>query len=482
MNYQPDWSSLMIHSTPKWLREAKFGIYTHWGVYSVPAYGPNATVYPYYMYRQGSRQYEHHIKTYGPLSKFGYKDFIPLFTGEKFDPQEWAELFRSAGAKFAGPVAEHCDGFAMWDSQLTKWNATRMGPCRDVVGELAKAIRQQGMHFMVSFHHFENWFFYSHLLKDSDTVDPRYSDLYGPIHNLDSIPAERDWLECWWEQERPTKEFHDRWMAKIVEVVDRYQPDLMWFDFALRFVQESYKKKLLAYYYNKAGEWGKEVAVTHKWHDLAPGSSIVDLELGRFDALTYHDWITDTTVDDGCGWGYLRDTQYKPLSTLVHYLIDNVSKNGCLLLNVGPKPNGEIPEQAQELLKGMGKWLSVNGEAIYGTTPWMTYGEGPTHMPKAGYFMEDQEVTYTAQDIRYTAKSNLLYAICLGWPTQPIQMKELKRLYPGEVLSIRLLGVDQELAWSLTPAGLTIIAPDQKPCDHAYVIKIERNTNWAGSS
>ena len=213
-------------------------------------------------------------------------------------------------------------------------------------------------------------------------------------HNMEWVdnPPDPNIREDYWHaMDPPSKAFLDAWKGKTEEVIDTYQPDLMWWDFALRFVQEHYKCEMLAHYYNRADEWGKEVVVTYKWHDLAPGAGVIDLELGRFDTLTYHDWITDTTVDNGHGWGYLKETEYKSLDTLVHYLVDNVSKNGYMLLNVGPKPNGEIPREAKELLTGMGKWLAVNGEAIYGTTAWMTYGEGPTQMQKAGYFMEDAE-------------------------------------------------------------------------------------------
>ena len=472
--YEPTWNSLKDHITPKWFQDAKFGIYTHWGVYSVPACGPNATWYPYNMYREGTPQYEYHVKTYGGSEKFGYKDFIPMFTGEKFDPDEWAELFKKAGAQFAGPVGEHHDGFCMWDTRYSEWSAAKMGPKRDVVGELEKAICKQGMRFMVALHHAENWWFFPHWKKEYDTSDPRYAGLYGEPHNLSGVPQSKPHHEDWWDQDRPSQAFLEQWKAKIVEVIDKYQPDMLWFDFALKFIQEQYKKEALAYYYNQEQEWGKDVVVTYKWHDLVPGAGVIDLELGRFDTLTYHDWITDTTVDDGQGWGYLKDTKYKSLKTLVHYLIENVSKNGYMLLNVGPKPNGEIPAEAKELLAGIGKWLEVNGEAIYGATPWMTYGEGPTQMPKAGYFMEDQEVQYTAQDIRFTVKGDVLYATCLGWPTGQITIESLKTLYASEIRSVKMLGVDAELEWSLAKEGLKIKPPAEKPCDHAYVFKVVR--------
>jgi alpha-L-fucosidase len=479
--YLPTWNSLRTHNTPQWFRDAKFGIYTHWGIYSVPACGPNVTWYPYHMYREGTPQYEYHLKTYGGPSKFGYKDFIPMFTANKFDPDEWAELFKRAGAKFTGPVGEHHDGFAMWDTRYSKWNATQMGPKRNVVSELEVAIRKQGMQFMVALHHAENWWFFPHWRKEFDTSDPQYAGLYGPLHNQEwaqqKTAAER--MELVWDvqgdlQDKPSHEFLAKWLDKTKEVIDLYHPDLLWFDYGIRWIQEHYKREMLAYYYNKAFERDQQVVVTYKWNHLVPGAGVVDLELGRFDALTYHDWITDTTVDDGHGWGYLKETKYKPLYRLIHYLVDNVSKNGYLLLNVGPKPDGEIPKQAKELLLGIGKWLGVNGEAIYGTTPWLTYGEGPTQMTKAGYFMEDQDVKYTAQDIRFTAKEDALYAICLGWPTNGLTIQSLRNLYPSEIKSVHLLGSEAPVEWTFGADGLTIQPTTHKPCEHAYVYKIMR--------
>jgi alpha-L-fucosidase len=334
---------------------------------------------------------------------------------------------------------------------------------------------------MVSMHHAENWWFFPHWRPEFDTSDPRYQGLYGQLHNqewaqhksiLDKLP--RDWELQGDFQDKPSQEFLDMWLGKIKEIVDNYHPDILWFDYGIRWIQENYKREMLAYYYNKAFERDQEVVVTYKWNHLVPGSGVVDLELGRFDTLTYHDWITDTTVDDGHGWSYIEETKYKSLSTLIHYLIDNVSKNGYLLLNVGPKPNGEIPDQAKELLAGIGKWLEVNGEAIYGTTPWMVYGEGPTKMTKAGYFMEDKEVKYTSQDIRFTVKEDVLYAICLGWPDEQLTIQSLKYLYPSEIKSVGMLGSAAPLEWSLGIDGLKIIPPKEKPCDSAYVFKIVR--------
>ncbi len=476
-NYKPSWNSLGTHTTPQWLRDAKFGIYTHWGPYSVPACGPNGTWYPYNMYREGNEQYDHHLRTYGGASTFGYKDFIPMFTAERFDPDEWAELFKKTGARFAGPVGEHHDGFAMWDSKLTEWNAVKMGPKRDVVGELERAIRSQDMRFLVALHHAENWWFYPHWEEEFDTSDPRYVGLYGALHNQDwarSKPAADSRFGEWALQDRPSKEFLDAWLGKTREVIDRYQPDILWFDFALGFIQEHYKREMLAYYYGKAEEWGKEVAVTYKYHTLAPGAGVHDLELGRMSELTHHDWITDTSVDDQGAWCYVQDAGFKSATTLVHNLVDNVSKNGYMLLNVGPEPDGTIPEPARESMLGLGRWLEVNGESIFGTTPWTAYGEGPTQMKKSGMFSEREEVEYQAKDIRFAARDDTLYATCLGWPGAEVTIETLKSLYPSEIRSVEMLGTDARLEWSLTAEGLKINTPARRPCEHAYVFKIVR--------
>ena len=399
--YEPAWESLKAHDTPQWLKDGKFGIYTHWGIYCVPAYGGNATWYSFAVYRNPeSEARKHHEETYGPLDEFGYKDYIPLFTAEKFDADEWAELFQQAGARFAGPVAEHHDGFAMWDTKWSDWNAAKMGPKRDVVGDLEKAIKKRDMKFVTAFHHAANWFFFPVWDQRYDCSNPKYSGLYGFIHP---------------EGEKPSEEFIEEWHGKIIEVIDKYDPDFLWFDFALDIIQEDYIKDFLAYYYNKAEANDKEVVVTYKDHDLPPGVGLVDLELGQERDLTYHEWITDSTVDDQGAWGYVKTANYKSLDRLIDNLVDRVSKNGYLLLNVGPKADGTIPHQARRLLLGMGKWLKVNGEAIYGTSPWVIAGEGPTRLRETGGFSES-DIEYTAEDIRFTTKGNALYATVLTWP------------------------------------------------------------------
>ncbi|MFX0099118.1 MAG: alpha-L-fucosidase, partial [Candidatus Hodarchaeota archaeon] len=327
MKYEETWNSLKRHRAPEWLDDAKYGIYFHWGVYSVPAFGNEW--YPNRMYSIGDI-YEHHAKTYGEPDEFGYKDFIPDFTAEHFDADEWAKLFKDAGASFAGPVAEHHDGFSMWASKVNPWNAAAMGPKRDIVGELEKAIRKQDMKFICTFHHAQNWYHYYHS-EGLDTSDPKYEKLYGKPH-----PAVNNEGPSGYTHDRPDKEFLEFWFAKWKEVIDNYLPDLIWFDFGLKWIHDKYKRKMVAYYYNKAEEVGKEVEIFYKDHNLPPGVGVLDYERGRSDKLTHYKWITDTTIG-WKSWSYVEGEEFKPASTLVHNFIDRISKNGYLLLNFGPK-------------------------------------------------------------------------------------------------------------------------------------------------
>jgi alpha-L-fucosidase len=494
--YTADWQSLRRVQTPEWLQKGKFGIYTHWGPYAVHAYGSNTTWYSFELYlSEDGEEREHFEKTFGELTpEYGYKDLIPLFTADKFDADEWADLFQKAGARYAGPVAEHHDGFAMWDTKYSEWNAANMGPKRDIVGELEAAIKKRDMKYVTAFHHAANWFFFPVSDKQYDTGDPKNSGLYGQYH----LPGEKR-----------NQEFIDEWYGKIIEVIDNYSPDFIWFDFALDDMPEGYVKDFLAYYYNHADDKGKEVVVTYKGHDLVPGSGVRDLELGQEPNLTYNEWITDNSVDDRGAWGYANDLTFKTPNRLIDNLVDRVSKNGYLLLNVGPKPDGTIPEGAKEVLLAMGAWLDINGEAIYETTPWMVAGEGPTNLGEANEIgFNESGIVYTAKDIRFTVNGDNLYATFLDWPGEfavinSIQgddpepeglgkepAKDIPSLvgktiteeagpaYPGfykeEIKRVSLLGNGDDLKWNLTRSGLIVEMPDEKPCDHAYVIKIER--------
>lgn len=403
--YEPNWQSLRRVQTPQWLQEGKFGIYTHWGIYAVHAYGENTTWYSWAMYADpNSEAREHFEGKFGELTpEFGYKDLIPMFTAENFDAEEWADLFEKAGAKFAGPVAEHHDGFAMWDSQYSDWNAAKMGPKRDIVGELEKAIKKRDMKYVTAFHHAANWFFFPVWDENYDAGNPENAGLYGQPHEEGAVR---------------NQEFLDEWYGKIIEVIDNYSPDFIWFDFALNDVAEGYVKDFLAYYYNHALDNNKEVVVTYKGHDMVPGSGIRDLELGQEPNLTFNEWITDNSVDDRGAWGYAEDLTFKTPNRLIDNLVDRVSKNGYLLLNVGPKPDGTIPEGAKEVLLEMGSWLDVNGEAIYGTSPWTIAGEGPTNLGQdpSDIGFNESDIVYTSKDIRFTVKGDDIYATFLDWP------------------------------------------------------------------
>jgi alpha-L-fucosidase len=457
--YEPSWNSLIQHPVPDWFKDAKFGIYFHWGVYSVPAYLNEW--YPRLMYidemhkRKKANFFQYHRKTWGPQEEFGYKDFIPMFTAEKFNADEWVDLFVKAGAKYVGPVAEHHDGFAMWDSKLTDWDAADMGPKRDIAGEIAKAARKRGLKFLTSFHHAYNWKYYEPAFQ-YDAKDPLYAGLYGTPH-AQGTPE--------------SKEFLQDWLGKIVEVIDNYQPDYIWFDFGWKEPTfEPYKREFLAYYYNKAEEWGKDVVVSYKHDHLPEGAGILDLERGRLDSLRKFYWITDTSIDK-VSWSYITTPDYKSVNTMVDNLIDRVSKNGNTLMNIAPRPDGTIPQEQQERLLGIGKWLDVNGEAIYGTRHWYKYGEGPTQF-KGGYFIDRKALVYTAKDIRFTTKPNTLYAIALDWPETELVIESLTEFESDKIRSVTLLGHRGELEWDMTTDGLTIKTPTQKPCEHAYSFKI----------
>ncbi|MEF8811574.1 MAG: alpha-L-fucosidase [Bacteroidales bacterium] len=470
--YDPRWESLTQHQIPEWLRDAKFGIYTHFGIYCETATRGNATWNAHAAYNDPeSKAAQDFYEEYGKITKdFGYKDLIPKFKAEKFDAEKWAKLFKKAGAKFAGPVAEHHDGFAMWDTKYSKWNAANMGPETDVVGELEKAIKGEGMKFVTAFHHAANWGWFPVWDETKDCSNPKYSGLYGQNHPEVEI--------------YPNKDFLDEWYNKLIEVIDKYEPDYMWFDFALDRIREDYVKKYVAYYYNHAAERNKDVVISYKHHDLPPGVGLFDLELGQQPHLTHYNWITDSSVDDQGAWGYIPGLKYKSVNRLVDNLVDRVSKNGFLLMNVGPKADGTIPEGAREALLGMGDWLDVNGEAIYGTRSWTKYGEGPTSVEGADEeaMFNEADLDYTAKDIRFTVQDNILYATVLKWPGDEVTIASLVpgdfegyHLYPEDFKSITMLGDGQELDWDLDKEkGLTIQTPDQKPCKHAYVFKIVR--------
>jgi alpha-L-fucosidase len=437
------WDSLEKFVVPEWYKDAKFGIFIHWGIYCVPAFANEW--YPRNMYLKGTKEFEHHAATYGPPSKFGYKDFIPKFSAEKFDAAAWAELFQKAGAKYVIPVAEHHDGFAMYDTALSRWNAAKMGPKRDVVGELAAAVRAKGLVFGVSNHRAEHWWFMNGGREyESDVNDAAFADFYGPAQPM---------------SETPSKEFKDDWLARCCELVDKYRPQIFYFDtWAERPPLKPYLRHFAAYYYNRAVQWRQGVAINYKNDMFAPHTAVMDVERGQLADINPSFWQTDTAVGNK-SWCYIQDEEYKAPESIICSLADIVSKNGTLLLNIGPKPDGTIADPDQNILLKIGQWLGVNGEAIYGTRPWKLFGEGPTDVPD-GHFTDTKRAEFTAQDFRFTTRDrDVLYAICLGRPEKEIVIRSLSsslKLYMNEIADVRVVGSETPLTWSRDADGLRI--------------------------
>ncbi|MGB8215101.1 MAG: alpha-L-fucosidase [Anaerolineales bacterium] len=464
--FRADWDSLSAFQIPAWYQDGKFGIFIHWGVYSVPAFG--SEWYPRNMYQQGTPEFDHHIATYGPQRKFGYKDFIPLFKADKFDPRFWADLFQKAGARFVVPVAEHHDGFQMYDSALSSWNAARMGPKRDVIGELAGAVREKGLVFGYSNHRAEHFFFFDGGLKfDSDVNDPGAADFYGPPH-----PAPRELSDL--EDARPTKEHMEDWLARNCELVEKYQPQLVWFDWWIQNLAfKPYLKKFAAYYYNQAATWNKEVAINYKFQAFEKGTAVFDVERGQLADIAPYFWQTDTSISKN-SWGYIHGQDYKSAEAILCDLIDIVSKNGALLLNIGPRSDGTIPEPEQAILEEIGKWLSINGEAVYGTRPWQVFGEGPTEVV-AGSFNDTKRTPFTGEDIRFTKNGDTLYATVLKWPESGHVL--VKSLVAGhaQIAKVDLLGNPSQLKWNLSNKGLEIDLTNCEPSQYPVTFRISNS-------
>ncbi|QDU90426.1 Alpha-L-fucosidase [Pirellulimonas nuda] len=463
--FQPTWDSLDEFRVPEWYQDAKFGLFIHWGPYCTPAFG--SEWYPRNMYVEGSMEYEHHRKTYGPQDRFGYKDFIPRFRAQDFDPKAWAALFKESGARYVIPVAEHHDGFAMYDSDLTDWSAAKHGPHRDVIGELASALRQEGIVFGASSHRAENWWFFGPgKLVESDVRAGAAPGLYGPAH--DKRVSEN-------QTEQPDQAFLDDWLLRSCEIVDKHRPSVVYFDWWIcQPVFQPYLKRFAAYYYNRGAEWGQPVAINFKeWegYSYPRGTGVLDVERGKFAEPQPELWQTCTSVSKN-SWGYIADHQYKEVGGIIDDLADIVSKNGVMLLNIGPKSDGTIPEIEQRMLRQIGAWLAVNGEAIYGTRPWTTFGEGPTEAA-SGSFSDGRATEFTGEDFRFTRNGDLLYAIALEWPANGRLLVRSLKEGSVPIKGVSLLGCDPPIAWKQTRRGLEVTLPSDPPTPFAHALRVE---------
>ena len=454
--FQPNWENIAEnYHFPEWFRDGKFGIFIHWGVYSVPAFG--SEWYSRNMYVKDSPEYKHHIETYGKHTEFGYKDFVPMFKAEKFDANEWATLFKEAGAKYVIPVAEHHDGFAMYDSDLNEWNAVKMGPKKDIIGLLKKAVEKQGLVFGVSSHRAENAWFYNGGLEFPSDVQDTTITLYGRRY--------KGW-------ESYTEDVAREWLEHTYELLLKYQPSMLYFDWTVNNpILMPYFNKFLAFYYNNALDWGKEVTACTK-QGYPTDIHVWDIERGKSDKMMVFPWQTDTSVGKH-SWCYVDGEENKTPAQIVQDLVDIVSKNGNMLLNIGPKADGTITDEQKQVLLSIGQWLKVNGEAIYGTRCWKKFGEGDAVIKK-GTFSDGEPTAYTSRDLRFTTKGNDFYVIALNWDADHILVKSLTKdvIADAQIKDITMLGSNEKIQWEQTKDGLKISFPSQKPCEYAYAFKI----------
>ncbi len=470
--------SLESYEIPNWFRDAKFGIWSHWGPQSAIEEGD---WYARNMYMQGSEQYRYHCETYGHPSKFGYKDLVNDWKAAKWDPEHLMDLYKAAGAKYFFSMGVHHDNFDLWNSKHQRWNAVNMGPKKDVVGMWQKAARDRGLRFGVSEHLWISykWFAVSHGIDKTgsmtgvpyDGTDPQYADLY---HDADCAQFVD---KLTWNDEGIPDSWRRHYLDRMTDLIDKYQPDLLYTDGHLPF--EDYGLKMVAHLYNVSAQLhggATQAIYTSKLaSDCVVGTCLLDHERGVSDGIAVNPWQTDTCIGQ---WHYKRGQKYKTAKKVVDLLTDIVSKNGNLLLNF-PLPNsGELDFEEMEVLDGITAWMEVNSEGIYSTRPWKIYGEGPSTRTKieTGNFNEDKQSDLTDADVRFTAKGSTVYAFVMGRPEQAAVVEALglaSRQQPGKILKVELLGYNGDLRWKQSEAGLKVLMPAEKLSDIGITLKVE---------
>ena len=460
--FKPTDESFKQYQYPEWFRDAKFGIWAHWGPQAVPRMGD---WYAKKMYQEGSADYKYHLEHYGHPSKFGYKDIIPLWKAERWDPEQLMKLYKKVGAKYFVSMATHHDDFFLWNSKIHKWNAVNMGPKKDVVGLWQKAAKNEGLRFGVSEHLGASytWFQSSRGADKNgplagvpyDGVNPAYEDLYHPA----TTPDDKGWLT-----NNPDNQ--KNWLACITELIDMYKPDLLYSDSELPFGIVG--KTMLAHYYNQdlAKNGGKLEAVYTCKLVPSDGKWVRDIERGVNDSISPYPWQTDTSIGD---WFYRTGQKYRTGAEVIQMLVDIVSKNGNLLINVVQTPEGDLEPDVLTILDEIGKWTPANGVGIYGSRPWKIFGEGPltSGKQKKGQFggLSDNQA-FSASDIRFTTKGGKLYAYCMGKPTEDIKINALgknSKLNDKAIASIKMLGSNEKIKFNQEADALVITKPAVLP-------------------
>ena len=468
--FTSEWETLKQYRCPEWFRDAKLGFWACWGPEAVPEMGD---WYARSMYVQGHRDYQDHLERYGHPSKFGYKDIVPLWRGENWDPDRLMQLYKRAGAKYFCAIAQHHDNIDCWNSRFHEWNSVKKGPKKDVIGLWSKAARKHGLRFGATEHLGASWNWYG-IAKASDKTGPlagvpydgadaKYAGLY---HAGNEGRESKSWY-----RDVP-ESFQKEWFNRIKDLVDSYHPDLLYSDGSVPFGE--YGQNLLAHFYNantRRHDGRLEAVYTCKKNQdggqFVEGSCVQDLERGILEGIKAEPWQTDTCVGD---WYYKKDIVYKTPSTVVQMLVDIVSKNGNLLLNFPVRADGTLDSKEEAILESLAQWTSLNGEAVYGSRPWKVYGESTTSV-KSGTFNGERSLRYTAEDIRFTTKGKDLYAIALGWPeTGKLIVRSLAGV---NVHSAYLLGSHDPLKWSRTEGGLQIEMPSHRPGENAYTVRLE---------
>ncbi len=470
-------ASLQGYQAPDWFRDAKFGMWAHWGPQSAVEYGD---WYARLMYIQGTEQYDYHVEHYGHPSKFGFKDTIPLWKAEKFDPAHLIKLYKKAGARYFMTMGVHHDNFDLWNSKHNRWNAVNMGPGIDIVGAWRKAVRDEGLRFAISEHLWitYKWFSVAHGSDQTgplagvpyDGADPASKELYVDSDEVwgGDLPWNEDQIPNWWK-----RHWHDR----ITDLIDQHEPDLLYSDGSLPF--EDYGYSVLSHLYNTSARrnGGKVDAVyfSKRERDSEQGVCVLDKERGVLDDILPRPWQTDTCIGN---WHYKRGMRYKTTKMVVDMLVDIVSKNGNLMLNV-PLPASGIPDREElDLVEEITQWMAVNSEGIHGSRPWKRFGEGsPVQAPSPAdkSFNEGSRRTLDANDVRFTTKGDVLYAFVMGKPEFRTVIRSLATdtaLRVGRVTGVELVGHDGKLAWTQDQAGLSIGIPDELPSRHAVAFRI----------